>query len=241
MIKKLLALSISLAFSTIAPIVHAEGDINAGKKQAAACANCHGADGNSAVSSFPKLAGQHATYLIKELKALKAGTRNAPMMAPLAMGLNDQSIADLASFYESQTISKNPMPQLPVDDDEDEDDEDLDKAALAEKEKANQVKLENLITKGGDLYRNGDLDRKVSACIACHGPASDGNQPAAYPSLKGQHADYLIKTLTDFKTRNRLKNPDNMMNMIAKKMTPEEIQAVSYYLSVMGNPKKATK
>lgn len=231
MIKKILAVSISLAFSTTAHIVHAEGDVNAGKQQAAACAGCHGENGNSAVSTFPKLAGQHASYIAKELNALKNDIRNAPMMAPLAMGLDDKAIADLAAFYASQTISENAMPQLPIDDDDD----DLDKDALAAKKKADQEKLQDLLAKGKDLYRNGDLGREVSACIACHGPEGEGNQPAAFPVLKGQHADYLIKTLTDFKTGERIKNSENMMNMIAKKMSDEEIQAISYYLSVMGN------
>jgi len=230
MIKKLLTLSISLVLSTTAVIVHAQGDVNAGKKQAAVCAGCHGADGNSTVASFPKLAGQHASYLVRTLTALKNGSRNAPMMAPLAMGLDDKSMADLAAFYASQTISSNPMPTLPLDeDDEDEEDE----AAIALIEKAQQEKLDSLLAKGADLYRNGNLETKVSACIACHGVNGDGNQPAAFPALKGQHADYLLKTLTDFKKMDRNHNPENMMNMIAKKMTEEEIQAVSYYLSVM--------
>jgi len=51
--------------------------------------------------------------------------------------------------------------------------------------------------------------------------------------LRGQHADYLIKTLTDFKTDQRSNNPDNMMHMIAKKMTEDEIKAMSYYVSSM--------
>ncbi|MDQ7090652.1 MAG: c-type cytochrome [Methylococcales bacterium] len=238
MIKKLLTISISLLLSTTAAILHAEGDVNAGKQQAAACAGCHGADGNSTVPSFPKLAGQHASYLIKELTALKKGTRNAPMMAPLAMGLNEKSMADLAAFYASQTTSTNSMPSLPLDeDDEDEEDE----AALAVIKVAQQEKLDGLLIKGADLYQNGNLKNKVSACIACHGVNGEGNQPAKFPVINGQHADYLIKTLTDFQQGNRNAESENIMNMIAKKMTSEEIQAVSYYLSVMNEQKKSAK
>ncbi len=238
MIKKLLTLSISLALSTTATIVQAEGDVNAGKQQAVACAGCHGADGNSPIATFPKLAGQHASYLIKELNALKNGSRNAPMMAPLAMGLDEKSMADLAAFYASQTTSSNPIPILPLnEDDEDEEDE----AALALIKKAQQEKLDNLLAKGADLYRNGNLKTKVSACIACHGIKGEGNQPASFPVLKGQHTDYSIKTLTDFKEGKRHNDPENMMNMIAKKMTTEEIEAVSYYLSVMDHKPLTTK
>jgi len=73
----------------------------------------------------------------------------------------------------------------------------------------------------------------VSACVACHGPYAEGNKPAAYPALHSQHADYLIKTLTDFKNGARTSNRENMMYMIAKKMTDEDIKAVSYYISTL--------
>ena len=93
--------------------------------------------------------------------------------------------------------------------------------------------IPELIAQGSDLYRNGDLAREVSACIACHGPFGEGNKPAAFPMLKSQHADYLIKSLNDFKSGARSDNPEHMMHMIAKKMTEEEIRAVSYHISMM--------
>ena len=89
------------------------------------------------------------------------------------------------------------------------------------------------MAQGSDLYRNGDLKREVSACIACHGPLGEGNKPAGFPMIKSQHADYLIQTLTDFKNDVRSNNPENMMHMIARKMTIEEIKDVSYRLSMM--------
>ncbi len=79
--KKLLAFSLAMAFTGISGILHAEGDINAGKEKAAACASCHGEDGNSMVSTFPKLAQQHSSYLVKQLKAFKSGARKNPMMS----------------------------------------------------------------------------------------------------------------------------------------------------------------
>ncbi len=226
MIKKLLTVSISLACMTIFAPAHAEGDVQAGKQHAAACAGCHGDTGNSIVATFPKLAGQHASYLSKQLHAFKSGARNAPMMAPLAMGLSDKDIADLAKFYSTQTVSTNAMPTLKAEDHVAEDSKHSDN-------KNKEAELKVLLTLGGDLYRNGDLEREVSACIACHGPFGEGNKPAGFPMLKGQHADYLIQTLTDFKAGNRAKAADNMMHMIAGKMTEKEIRAVSYYISVM--------
>ncbi|MFW5443130.1 MAG: c-type cytochrome [Methylococcaceae bacterium] len=223
MIKKLLALSISIAFSTAPTLVHAEDNASAGQAKAASCGGCHGEDGNSMGSTFPKLAGQHASYLSQQLHAFKDGSRNAPMMAPLAMGLDSKSIDEIAAYYASQKISANELPILQADDDEDDSEQQVEERA---------AEVNTLIALGSDLYRNGNLKTKVSACIACHGPLGEGNKPASFPSLKGQHADYLIKALTDFKKGDRSNTSDNMMHMIAKKMTDKEIQAVSYHISV---------
>lgn len=225
MIKKLLTVSISLALLAGAGYAQAQGNASAGKTKAASCAGCHGENGNSTMPGFPKLAGQHAGYLVKQLKAFKNGERNAPMMAPLAMGLDEKSMEEIAAYYAGNKISPNPAPKLPASDDDDD--------APAKTDEQQKAELEALITQGGDLYRNGNISREVSACVACHGPYAEGNKPASYPSLHSQHADYLIKTLTDFKNGQRTKNPENMMHMIAKKMTEDDIKAVSYYISTL--------
>ncbi|MCK4841908.1 MAG: cytochrome c4 [Methylococcales bacterium] len=224
MIKKLLLLSIALVFSTAFSSVFAEGNISAGKAKSSNCTSCHGDDGNSMMPTFPKLAGQHAEYIEKQLFAFKNNDRNSPMMAPLAMALSKQSIEDIAAFYASNKISSNPLPVIYSDDD-DEDEQ------VSSTDKSDDVK--NLIALGNNLYRNGNLKTKVSACIACHGPFGEGNKPAAFPSLKGQHADYLIKALTDFKKDSRSNISNSMMHLIARKMTEKEIQAVSYHISMM--------
>lgn len=222
---KLLALSISLVFSVVPVITQAEGDIAQGEIKAASCGGCHGEDGNSMAPSFPKLAEQHAGYLVSQLQAFKDNVRNAPMMAPLAMGLDDGSIDDIAAYYAAQKISANQMPVIQYEDEEEEEE-------TEETTKAKAEELEELMVLGSDLYRNGNLETNLSACIACHGPEAEGNQPSSFPSLRSQHADYLIKALTDFKNGVRSNTPDNMMHMIAKKMTKKEIQAVSYHISM---------
>jgi cytochrome c553 len=224
MIKKILVLSLSLAFSTASNFALAEGNISVGKTKAASCGGCHGEDGNSMAATFPKLAGQHAGYINQQLIAFKGGSRNAPMMAPLAMGLDEESIKDIAAYYASKKISANELPVFEYD----EDDEELSEEAIAEK----NAELKVLMVLGADLYRNGNLKTEVSACIACHGPAGEGNSPASFPLLQGQHADYLIKALTDFKKGVRSNTADNMMHMIARKMSDKEIKAVSYHISM---------
>jgi cytochrome c553 len=173
--KKLLALSLALAFTSTSGILHAEGNISSGKEKAAACASCHGENGNSLVSTFPKLAQQHASYLIKQLQAFKNGTRKNPMMSSIAMGLSDDDMADIAAYYADQEVSANQLPVL--------DDEDDEKPAATAGEKKADAKdpVQALIAQGSDLYRNGDLTREVSACIACHGPFWRGQQTSGIP------------------------------------------------------------
>ena len=83
----------------------AEGNIEAGRQKAAVCVVCHGPDGNSANPSWPNLAGQHAEYIIKQLQDYRDGRRKNDQMAPLAMALSDQDIADIAAYYAAQTPS----------------------------------------------------------------------------------------------------------------------------------------
>lgn len=84
---------------------YAAGDANEGKAKAAVCAACHGADGNSAVPNFPKLAGQGERYLIKQIKDIKAGARPIVEMTGLTDALSDQDIANIAAFYAKQPIA----------------------------------------------------------------------------------------------------------------------------------------
>lgn len=77
----------------------AAGDSAAGKTKSAACAACHGADGRGTTPLFPNLNGQKPEYLAVQLKAFRDGKRADPTMAPMALALSDQDIADLAAFY----------------------------------------------------------------------------------------------------------------------------------------------
>jgi len=78
-------------------------DAAAGKQKSAVCAACHGADGNSANPIWPKLAGQHGSYIAKQLAEFKNGKRNDPTMLGMSMPLSEEDMADLGAYYESQT------------------------------------------------------------------------------------------------------------------------------------------
>jgi cytochrome c553 len=78
------------------------GDPAAGKQKAAACASCHGEDGNSENPMYPRLAGQYESFLIRALKEYKSGARTNPMMMGFASMLNDTDMKDIAAYYASQ-------------------------------------------------------------------------------------------------------------------------------------------
>ena len=98
-------LVLAAAFALAASGVQAAGDASAGKALSVPCSACHGADGNSAVPSFPKLAGQHEKYLLKQLRDVKSGARMIPTMIGQLDNLSDQDLQNLAAYFSSQTGS----------------------------------------------------------------------------------------------------------------------------------------
>jgi cytochrome c553 len=90
------------ALATAAVQVEAAGDPAAGKTKAQLCAACHGMTGKSATPQFPNLAGQHAKYMVKQLKAFKSGERKDPVMAPMAAPLSPQDMEDVSAYFASQ-------------------------------------------------------------------------------------------------------------------------------------------
>jgi cytochrome c553 len=179
----------------------AAGSSSAGQGKATTCIACHGVDGNSVNPEWPNLAGQHSSYIVKQLKAFKGGVRKNPLMSPMAQPLSDQDIEDLAAYYSSQTA----------------------KGLEADKSKYQA---------GEKLYRGGNGGESVPACIACHGPNGRGNEPAAYPSIRGQHSKYVEMQLTAYKAGDRETDQaqNQMMRDTAKRLSSEEIAAVAAYV-----------
>jgi len=81
----------------------AEGDAGAGQTKSAVCAACHGADGNSLVAHWPKLAGQHAAYLERQTALIQSGARPVLEMELIVAGLTKQDFADIAAYFAGQT------------------------------------------------------------------------------------------------------------------------------------------
>ncbi|MGA9853058.1 MAG: c-type cytochrome [Gammaproteobacteria bacterium] len=173
-----------------------QGNAVAGQKKAATCAACHGADGNSVSSQFPKLAGQNADYIVRELQRFKSGERKNPIMAGMAAPLSDQDMQDLAAWFSSQTVTPGEADP-------------------------------GLVKTGEAIYRGGDKDTGVPACLACHGPDGAGNGPMWIPALAGQHADYVVSQLQAFASSQR---SSPMMDTIAARLTPDQMKAVASYV-----------
>lgn len=94
-----------------AAMAHAEapgsslhGDAKAGEGKVAACGACHGADGNSAVATYPKLAGQNESYIVRQLGQFKAGKRVNPIMMPFAGTLSEQDMHDIGAYFAAQQV-----------------------------------------------------------------------------------------------------------------------------------------
>lgn len=100
--RKLLAIAALGAALGISSAAQAEGSVEAGQAKSAVCAACHGADGISFNPEWPSLAGQHAGFIAVQLAAFRDGVRQNPLMSPMAIGLSDEDIQDLAAFYHAQ-------------------------------------------------------------------------------------------------------------------------------------------
>jgi cytochrome c553 len=94
-----LLVSLSVSFTAQA------GDIQAGKARSNTCVPCHGSQGISSNPVWPDLAGQKEQYLTLQLKAFRDGAREHPLMTPMAQGLSDEDIANLAAYYSSLSAS----------------------------------------------------------------------------------------------------------------------------------------
>jgi cytochrome c553 len=144
-----LALALGLAAhaqDASAPAPQAKGpDVAKGQAVASqVCAACHAPDGNAIGNAYPKLAAQHADYLVKELVNFKSGERANAIMGPYAAALSEDDMRNVAAYFEAQA-------QKPADT------HDQDAATLGRK-----------------IYRGGIAEKSVPACAGCHSPNGAG-------------------------------------------------------------------
>ena len=199
--KKTAIAVLAAAFVGLIPnLLLAQGDAAAGETKAALCGSCHGADGNSPIAMNPKLAGQSAKYIVKQLQDFKLGEREGATMAAMVLSLSDQDMEDIAAWYASQQVTLQGA--------------DPEKVELGQK-----------------LYRAGNAEINVAACSACHSPTGQGNAPAGFPSLSGQHAEYTLQQLKDFRSGARQNDSGAMMRTVVERLTDKELEALASYVS----------
>ncbi len=208
LVKNWLVLILTCGFGlSVTGAALAVGDPAAGEAKSALCAGCHGADGNSEAGMFPRLAGQYPDYIVKQIRDFQRGHRaNSEIMAGMAATVASVDDAkDIAAYFSKQKLAKQPI--VPPD--------------------------QGLVSRGQQIFEQGIPASGVYGCINCHGPKGTGRGPeiAQFPRLVGQHKEYLVKQLTDFKAGTRKNDPAGMMSDIAKKMSDEEIGAVADYLA----------
>lgn len=167
------------------------------------CASCHSAGGDSAIEANPKLAGQHAAYVQRQLTDFRKAegaeepARISAVMNPLAAALTDDDIRDIAAYISQQRMNEPAT------------------AGHAD-----------LVEQGQQIWRGGIAEKNVPACAACHG-ATGGGMPGQYPYLGGQFSSYIQKELELFRSGERANNVP--MHDIALRLTDAEIRAVSDY------------
>ena len=197
----------ALVLAAGAAVAAPKADIAKGKEVATTiCAACHAADGNSGIAMYPKLAAQHSAYIYRQTLDIKEGKRthgSAAVMKPMVMNLSEQDILNVSSFYSKQ----QPKPG-----------------------EANPKQNDPVL--GGKIYRGGLVDKKIPACMSCHGPSGagipgGGTEIVAYPRLGGQHMAYVVDQMKAYKTGQR-KNA--IMEDIAKRLTEEELNSVANFI-----------
>jgi cytochrome c553 len=187
---------------TLAATAYGAGDPAAGKANAATCVGCHGEGGTKPIAP------------------------NYPKLA----NLGEKYLYEQLDYIKSGEREVAAMTGI-LDNMSDQDLQDLAAYFDAQEIAIGKAKPE-LVDLGEKIYRGGNLSSGVPACAACHSPQGAGNEPAAYPRLGGQTADYVVKQLKAYRSGERdAGNQASVMMDIAAGLTDEEMEAVASYVS----------
>ncbi len=167
-----------------------------------ACNRCHDTDNAPPTSPYvPSLGGQDKDYLKRALREYHSDLRQSGFMEPIAVELDDEHINNLADYYASLKLSVSKTTQ-----------------SLSSKE----------TDPGRQLAEQGDLSRKIPACLSCHG----ANKRSDYPRLAGQSEQYIRQQLQVLQRGVRAKTPYGaIMTTIAKRLTEQQAEAVAAFFA----------
>jgi cytochrome c553 len=177
-----------------------------------ACITCHGADGRGDGSgAWPRLTGQPAWYLYKQLVDYASGARPNRVMSGIAERLTASEMEAVAAYYAVQSAPYRPV-----------------------RSEVNGLTLQW----GGQLAAVGSAEKGIPACVNCHG-ASGSGLPPSVPYLAGQYVEYTVLQLELWKGNIRDNDAMNVMSTIADKMSEEDIRAVAEYYARVRPPEVA--
>jgi len=198
--KNWLVLTTTLLISITMGQAQAAGDPVAGKAKAGQCAACHGPDGNSVNPEWPKLAGQHADYLVKQLQFFKDGERENTTMKPMASVLDAQGREDVAAFYASQKVN----------------------TGMADPE---LVELGEKIYRSGNAESG---IAPCMGCHGPAGAGNPAALYPALRGQNARYVEIQLHGFAEGKRVNE--NAKKMMQLLASRMTNKEIRAVASYI-----------
>jgi cytochrome c553 len=171
------------------------------KSEAELCQGCHGETGDGAAVGVPKLNGQYASYIVKQLADFRSQKRRHRIMNAMAEGLSDADLPDIAAYFASRPRMKGAGPA------------------------ANPAARDLFLY--GDVDRN--IDACVS-CHDLDGTGRE-SAGTVYPAIGGQSKGYLKLQLLNWNTGTRANSPKGVMNRIAEALSEEEISALAEYIS----------
>ncbi len=175
-----------------------------------ACAACHGKEGRATRDGyFPRIAGKPAAYLYNQLRNFRDGHRRYPQMTYMVAHLSDAYLKEMADYFSSLELPYPPAQPAPVS--------------------------AQVFAHGRKLALEGDRARNIPACTSCHSEKLTGMQPTI-PGLLGLSRDYLNAQFGAWRLGRRKAAAPDCMSEISRKLTPEDIGAVSAWLSSQAVP-----
>lgn len=197
--------SASLAQDEVDSERYGSGNVAQGKlkSQSELCQGCHGERGESSGNGFPRLSGQYAAYLGKQLLDFQSGARSHPVMGSMASSLSATDIADISAYFASAPLQRDTQP-------------------------TGDERTRHLFAKG-DLKRH---LLACAGCHGNQGEgAYIGGE--VFPAIAGQRKLYLREQLLAWRAGTRKNSPGGVMNLVAGALTTEEIEALAAYISAM--------
>ena len=170
------------------------------------CAACHGTQGEGGSPGAPRLGGQDTEYLEHALIMFKSRTRASPVMLPIAAGLSDAEIHDLAAYFGSLKGTRV-----------------LEAASPPAR----------LVEAGRLLAHEGSQADSTPGCFSCHGPTGHG-VGARFPGIAGQPMAFIVDRLHEFQARAKNGTPaPASMTSVAATMSESQITEAAAYLSTL--------